>query len=150
MKTSYMNILWRIAHKFYIQGGIFCSFGRIFELLHYIIGSNAISARAEIGERTAFFHRGVGCVIHPRTKIGNDCKIFANVTMGSKWKEGICKNDAPIIGDRVIIGANVVILGDILIGNDVIIGAGSVVLDNIPDDCIAVGNPAIIKKREKK
>ena len=33
------------------------------------------------------------------------------------------------------------------IGRRCIIGAGSVVVHDIPDDCLAVGNPAVIKKR---
>jgi acetyltransferase-like isoleucine patch superfamily enzyme len=42
---------------------------------------------------------------------------------------------------------NVCIIGKVHIGNNVIIGAGSVVVKDIPDNCIAVGNPCIpIKK----
>lgn len=124
------------------------SVARIFELASYIIGSNAISAKAQIGRRTAFFHRGLGCVVHENTVIGNDCKIFGNVTFGSKWSEGQCDNKAPVVGDRVIIGANSVILGDIKIGDDVIIGAGSVVTKDIPAGRVAYGNPLRMKDRE--
>jgi putative colanic acid biosynthesis acetyltransferase WcaB len=44
----------------------------------------------------------------------------------------------------VDIGSNVCIIGEIIIGNNVKIGAGSVVVNNIPDNCIVVGNPAKI------
>ncbi|MED3910365.1 DapH/DapD/GlmU-related protein [Peribacillus simplex] len=46
------------------------------------------------------------------------------------------------IGDDVFIGAGSIILPGVKIGNNVIIGAGSVVTKNIPDNCLAVGNPA--------
>lgn len=45
------------------------------------------------------------------------------------------------IGDNVWIGGNTVVLPNVTIGNNVVIGAGSVVTKDIPDDCIAVGNP---------
>lgn len=48
------------------------------------------------------------------------------------------------IGNRTFVGANSVVLPNVRIGNNVIIGAGSVVTKDIPDNCIAAGNPAII------
>ena len=46
------------------------------------------------------------------------------------------------IGDNVFIGIHSLILPGVRIGNSVIIGAGSVVTKDIPDNCIAAGNPA--------
>lgn len=46
------------------------------------------------------------------------------------------------IGNDVFIGASCVVLPNVRIGNHVVVGAGSVVTKNIPDDSIAVGNPA--------
>lgn len=45
------------------------------------------------------------------------------------------------IGNNVWIGGNSVVMPNVTIGNNVVIGAGSVVTKNIPDNCIAVGNP---------
>ena len=55
---------------------------------------------------------------------------------------------APInIGENCWIGEKVIILPGVVLGNNVVIGAGSVVTKSVPDNCIAVGNPAkIIKK----
>jgi len=39
------------------------------------------------------------------------------------------------------------VLGPIRIGNNVRIGANAVVLCDVPDDCIAVGVPAVVKRR---
>lgn len=59
---------------------------------------------------------------------------------------------APIsIGKYVWIGANSVILKGVSIGDNSIIGAGSVVTKSIPKNCVAVGNPAkVIKKQSIK
>lgn len=56
------------------------------------------------------------------------------------------RGGVPVIGNNVHIGAGAVLLGDISIGNNVFIGANAVVLEDIPNDSIAVGIPARIKK----
>lgn len=45
------------------------------------------------------------------------------------------------IGSNVWIGGNVVINPGVTIGSNVVIGSGSVVVKDIPDNCVAAGNP---------
>lgn len=52
----------------------------------------------------------------------------------------------PTIGDNVTLGANVTIIGNVTVGNNVLIGAGSVVVKDVPDNCVVVGNPGRIVK----
>ena len=47
-----------------------------------------------------------------------------------------------VIGSNVFVGAGSIILPGVHIGNRVIIGAGSIVTKDIPDNSVAVGNPA--------
>lgn len=55
------------------------------------------------------------------------------------------------IGDDTWLGGGVIVLPGVTIGKRCIIGAGSVVTKDIPDDCVAVGNPAkVIKKTADK
>lgn len=51
------------------------------------------------------------------------------------------------ISDNVWIGANCVVIPGISIGRHSVIGAGSVVTRDIPDYCVAVGNPARVVKK---
>ncbi|MCD8310617.1 MAG: sugar O-acetyltransferase [Prevotellaceae bacterium] len=51
------------------------------------------------------------------------------------------------IGDDTWLGGGVVVRPGVSIGKRCIIGAGSVVVQDIPDDCMAVGNPAVVKHR---
>lgn len=51
-----------------------------------------------------------------------------------------------IIGDNTWLGTNSVILGNVTIGKNCIVAANSVVNNNIPDYCIAAGNPAKVVK----
>ena len=46
------------------------------------------------------------------------------------------------IGSRVWLGGGVVVCPGVTIGDDVVVGAGSVVVRDLPDRVIAVGNPA--------
>lgn len=46
------------------------------------------------------------------------------------------------IGNNVFIGASTTILPGVHIGDNVIIGAGSIVTKSIPENSVAVGNPA--------
>ena len=77
-----------------------------------------------------------GIVIHPEAKIGNNCIIFQQVTIG-KGRGGV-----PTIGHNVSIGAGAKVLGKITIGDNVVIGANSVVTKSIPCNVIVKGIPA--------
>lgn len=48
------------------------------------------------------------------------------------------------IGDNTWLGGNVTVLPGVNIGTNVVIGAGAVVTHDIPDNVVAVGNPAHI------
>lgn len=51
------------------------------------------------------------------------------------------------IGDGCWIGGGVIILPGVSIGKGSVIGAGSVVTKDIPDNCVAVGNPCRLIRR---
>jgi len=51
------------------------------------------------------------------------------------------------VGNNVWIGAGVQVMPGVTIGNNVVIGGGSVVVKDIPDNSVAVGNPCrVIRK----
>lgn len=80
-----------------------------------------------------------GVVVHPDAKIGVNCLIFQQVTIGTAGT-----HQAPVVGDHVDIGAGAKLLGDIHIGNNAKIGANAVVLSDVPPAKTAVGIPARI------
>lgn len=51
------------------------------------------------------------------------------------------------VGDNVWIGAGVHVMPGVCIGNNVVIGGGSVVVKDIPDNSVAVGNPCKVIRR---
>ena len=86
------------------------------------------------------------CIAHPYSTILNAESIGRNFTCIHCTTLGAKSNGRPVIGDDVTVGANVTIIGHVKVGNNVTIGAGSVVVKDIPDNCIVVGNPAKVIK----
>ena len=90
-----------------------------------------------------------------KVKIGDNCQMAPNVaiytaghpihpaTRNSQYEYG-----KPVtIGDNVWIGGNTVLCPGGRVGSNVVIGAGSVVTKDLPDWCIAAGNPCrVIRK----
>ena len=92
---------------------------------------------------------GQALIINDRTVFGAGCTVRNSTTIGNKKLKDGTYSRAPIFGDRVDVGANAVIIGPITIGNDCAIGAGAVVLKDVPDGHVAVGNPARIIPRAR-
>lgn len=108
-----------------------------------IITGIELPCETKIGKNFIIDHFG-GIIISGYAQFGNNCRIRNGVVIGIKH---VGDTKAPKIGHNVDIGAGAKILGDITIGNNVYIGANAVVLKNIPDNSIAVGVPAKIKKK---
>lgn len=91
---------------------------------------------------------GGGVYIGRKTLIAPGVHIFTaehpvNADHRDKWE--MCR---PVrIGERCWIGGDVTICPGVTIGDRSVIGAGSVVVRDIPADCVAVGNPAKVIKR---
>lgn len=105
---------------------------------HMIKYGISIPHTTKIGSGFFIGHIG-GIVISSRAKIGKNCNISQNVTIG-KVNRGKRKG-FPIIGDNVYIGPGAVISGNIKVGDNVAIGANCVVVSDVPDNGVVVGVP---------
>jgi serine O-acetyltransferase len=77
--------------------------------------------------------------------IGSNCFIHQCTSIGYGYSDG--GTGRPRIGDNVWIGPNVVISGNISIGSNSTIAAGAVITRDVPDNSLAMGNPARIVLR---
>ena len=109
-----------------------------------------------IGDNTNI-EQGFHCTSAGVLKIGSNCDILPYVLITNinhtydQIDRNINENDfevkETIISDNCFIGMNAKIFPGVHIGKNVIIGANSIVMNDIPDYCVAIGTPAkVIKK----
>lgn len=149
VKALFLNPSFASVYHYRIYSKLFAR-GKIQRLLARIIWRHNtkscgchISPEAQIGQSLSMVHPH-GVVIGGGAKIDDNVKIYQNVTLGSKAGGG----DLPHLKNGATVFAGASILGSITIGENAVIGANSVVLNDVPDNAVAVGAPAriIVKK----
>ena len=116
------------------------------------------NAQLTIGNRVFVGYQNVFSVAK-RITIGDDTMLAGNVRIfdnishpispGRRLrKESFTLDEAsPVeIGRNVWIGDSVTIMRGVTIGDNSIIAAGSIVTKSIPANCLAAGNPAVVKR----
>lgn len=114
---------------------------------------------AEIGEKA-----GIGNFVEvKKSKIGRGTKAahltyLGDATLGEHVNigagtvtcnyDGVRKNET-VIEDDVKIGSDTMLVAPVRVGRGSVTGAGSVVTKDVPPDSLAVGVPAVVKKKLK-
>jgi serine O-acetyltransferase len=137
-------LVYRIFHWFYERRIPTQPLRFFVERFVEIITGISIPAQATIGRGLRIHHFGE-IILHSKAVIGNHCTLYHGVTLGDLGGRG----GAPRVGNRVLIGAGSKLIGEIVIGDDCVIGANAVVLASLPSGHIAVGVPAVAKKRSQ-
>ena len=106
-----------------------------------------IDRRVKIGENLNLVHNGLGVVIHPYTTIGNNVKIYQQVTIGRGdiWKSESSDFVGFNIEDEVVLCAGAKIIcshGKLTVGKGTVIGANSVLTKSTGEYEIWAGIPA--------
>lgn len=136
-------LAYRLSHYLH-QNEHYLSARAISQLARYVTGIE-IHPGAKIGKGLVIDH-GMGVVIGETAEIGDNCTIYQGVTLGGTGKD-VGKRH-PTLGDNVLVGAGAKVLGPFRIGSNSKIAANAVVLEEIPENCTAVGIPAKIVRRE--
>jgi len=165
---SALNARWQLRHCNHVgrwtrlngraiivnRGGHISIGERVLLFFDYVPSIFAVfpGGRLEIGDRTSVNY-GADFAVTGLVKIGADCGIGTHVTiMDNDFHEVADRSRRPepkpvIIGDRVWLGNRCVILPGVTIGDDAIVGAGSVVITDIPERTLVMGNPARVVKK---
>ena len=114
-----------------------------------IISALENNAMITIGNNNGFSGTVIGCF--KEITIGNNVKCGANTLItDSDWHLEDPRSGTPAkieIEDNVWLGVNVTVLKGVTIGKNTIIGANSVVVKDIPSNCVAAGNPCKVIKQ---
>ena len=134
---------YRVAHKLHQNKHYFAA-RAISQSARFFTGIE-IHPGATIGRGMVIDH-GMGVVIGETAEIGDNCTIYQGVTLGGTGKD--LGKRHPTLGNNVMVGAGAKVLGPFTIGDNTKIAANAVVLEEIPENCTAVGIPAKIVRRE--
>ncbi|PAF45873.1 serine O-acetyltransferase [Helicobacter sp. 11S02629-2] len=134
----------RIAHRLYLKN--WKVLGRIIMGFCQFAYNIDLHPAAVVG-RKVFIDHGIGLVVGETAIIGDDVTIYQGVTLGGVSLEKTKRH--PTILEGAVIGSGAKVLGNITIGKNVKIGSNSVVVKDVPDDCVAVGIPARIINKHK-
>jgi sugar O-acyltransferase (sialic acid O-acetyltransferase NeuD family) len=132
------NIRAKIANRVLEKGG---------KCLSVIHPDASLAKNVQIGEGT-FVARNVA--VNPLVQIGDNVILNSSCTIDHECQISANVHIAPgavlagnvRVGEGSFIGANSVIREGVKIGKNVVIGAGSVILTDVYDDQVVVGNPA--------
>ncbi len=108
-----------------------------------------IALGATFASVPVFPHGVTGIFISEGARIGKDCVIFHQVTIGSNTVAGSPGAGSPTVGDNVYIGCGAKIIGGVHIGNNVRIGANCVVTRDVPDNAtVVLEKPRVIVREQ--
>ena len=89
--------------------------------------------------------------IEDNVTIGSNSMIFAHVNPSANEflkKHGYPRTIKPVVIKKgAVISVGCIVLAGVTIGENSIVGAGSLVTQDVPDGCVAVGNPARVVKK---
>lgn len=131
-KNFIKKILGKTKKSVHIEPNFWCDYG----------------SRIEVGEN---FYANHGLVILDAGKVSFGDNVFVGPNCGfhtsghpidfERRNKGL-EYAYPIkVGNNVWFGAGVQVMPGVTIGDNVVIGGGSVVVKDIPSNCVAVGNP---------
>ena len=112
-----------------------------------------VSENAQIEEGTVVMP---GCIIQSCSHIGRHCIVNTGASVDHDCVLGDYVHVSPhatlcgnvTVGEGTWIGAGAIIVPGIKIGKWSVVGAGAVVTKDIPDNVVAVGNPARILRKK--
>lgn len=109
-----------------------------------------IPAGVIVGENVSFCHNCLGSVIYDGTVIGDNVRVYQNVTVGQA--DPFTKNPASmVISDGAVLcaGAKILGKGNLVVGKNTIVASNAVLLCSTGENEVWAGIPARrIKKRD--
>lgn len=153
-----------LVEKHNIQGGIVAigdnwtrhlMVKRILSVFKNFNFISAIHPTATVG-KDVIIGKGVaimpGAIINSNTLVGNFCIINTNASLGhdgnlkpfSTLSPGVCVGGNFALGQFSVVSLGAKVIENVSVGAHSVIGAGSLVLQDIPEQVLAHGSPAVV------
>jgi len=133
----------RVAHGLWRRG--WTTLARFVAHLGRFLTGVEIHPAARLGPGL-FIDHGMGVVVGETAEIGANVTLLQGVTLGGTSLKREKRH--PTLGNNVVVGAGAAIIGAITIGDNARIGAGSVVVRDVPPNCVVVGVPGRITYKD--
>lgn len=96
--------------------------------------------------RSVTFPHGIsGIFISVGAKIGENCVIFQQVTIGSNTLEGSKRQGSPTLEENVFVGAGAKIIGGVTVGEGTRVAAGCALSEDVPANSTVLPGKAVIR-----
>ena len=109
-----------------------------------VVTSISIDTEAEIAPGFYVGHF-VSVRIEPGVRIGRNSSVSQMCTLEGTGPEP--EKNAPVVGERVYLGSGSRIIGPVKIGDGAAICANSVVVEDVPENGVVLGNPGVVISR---
>jgi serine O-acetyltransferase len=136
-------VLHRVGHRLWRRGWLTAA-RAVSQLSRWVTGIE-IHPAARLGPGL-FIDHGMGVVIGETAEVGANVTLLQGVTLGGTSLKREKRH--PTLEDNVVIGAGAKVIGAIRIGAGTRIGAGSVVVRDVPPNCVVVGVPGRVTYRD--
>jgi serine O-acetyltransferase len=139
-----------VAHKLY-QSGHYLLARYISQLSRHWTGIE-IHPGAKLGRRL-FIDHGMGTVIGETAIVGDDVVIYQGATLGAGAAARMGADSRgtkrhPTLGNNVVVGSGSEIQGDITVGDNSRVASMTIVLKDVPPNCVVVGVPGRIIQQD--
>lgn len=141
--------IWGLRKKYYSSSGYYKKMLMKLNDIYFSKYGSWIGIDTKFDSVPIFPHGVLGVFISGQARIGKNCVIFQQVTIGSNTLPDSKRKGAPTIGDNCFIGSGAKIIGNINIGDNVRIGANCVVVTDVPDNSVVVSQSSRIIKKDK-
>ncbi len=123
-----------------------------FQLVSAVHPSAVIASDVRIGQGTVV---AAGVVINPASRIGENVIVNTSASVDHECSIGDGVHICPgvslagrvTVGRGTWVGIGACVIDHLSIGQNAFIGAGAVVVKDIPDNVVAYGNPAKVKRQ---
>lgn len=138
--------IWKLSVECYRRGWTLPA--KLLKTFNYLAFRAVLPYEVQLGDRVVLWHRGLGVVIHPNTRIGNDVHIAHGVTIG-----GTASGPPMVLENGVKVGAKATIIPEsekaITVGSYAVVGAASLLRNCVVAGDRVAGNPARSTKRRE-